>query len=107
MGAFCCQKYKITKKSNGVLRKAEPGQCLQHKDKQFRKTITHHVNILQAMDYIGKPDNAERFDQLEQARMQGPLYDNNPVDLSDSLLGEEYQDGGLSIEQENTMKLDM
>ena len=59
MGA-CCQKHKITKKSNGILRKADPEHCLQHKDKkEFRKTITHQVNILQAMDYIGKPDNAK------------------------------------------------
>ena len=52
----------MTKKSNGALRKAEPGSNLPQKDVQVRKTITHHVNILQAMDWIGRPDNAERFD---------------------------------------------
>ena len=51
----------MTKKSNGALRKAEPGSNLP-KNVQVRKTITHQVDILQAMDYIGRPDNAARFD---------------------------------------------
>ena len=59
MGPFG-RNLKNPKKSNGTLRKADPEHCLQHKDKkEFRKTITHQVNILQAMDYIGKPDNAK------------------------------------------------
>ena len=62
MGALCCQKYKMTKKSNGPLRKAGPGSNLPQKDKPKRETITKKVDILQAMDYIGRPDNAKRFD---------------------------------------------
>ena len=52
----------MTKKSNGPLRKAGPGSNLPQKDKPKRETITKKVDILQAMDYIGRPDNAKRFD---------------------------------------------